>query len=48
MSKIKFEKVFEKDGVKYSGARIQINPFGNKRTISEEEYRSIATDEKIR
>lgn len=47
MSKIKFEKVFEKDGVKYSGARIQINPFGNKRTISEEEYRSIATDEKI-
>lgn len=47
MSKIKFEKVFEKDGVKYSGARIQINPFGNKRTISEEEYRSIASDEKI-
>ena len=47
MSKIKFEKVFEKDGVKYSGARIQINPFGNKRTISEEEYRSVATDEKI-
>lgn len=47
MTKIKFEKVFEKDGVKYSGARIQINPFGNKRTISEEEYRSIATDEKI-
>ena len=47
MSKIKFEKVFEKDGVKYSGARIQINPFGNKRTISEEEYRSIVTDEKI-
>lgn len=47
MTKIKFEKVFEKDGVKYSGARIQINPFGNKRTISEEEYRSIVTDEKI-
>ena len=47
MTKIKFEKVFEKDGVKYSGARIQINPFGNKRTISEEEYRSVATDEKI-
>ena len=47
MTKIKFEKVFEKDGVKYSGARIQINPFGNKRMISEEEYRSIATDEKI-
>ena len=47
MTKIKFEKVFEKDGVKYSGARIQINPFGNNRTISEEEYRSIVTDEKI-